>query len=377
MFLSFAAATENNRRLDSQVDQVVNRARDILRSNSSTFTRNVSTSFRSAATSHVAYPKRPRLAGASRYTNVISKEVCKTVVLLDSVVSMKEYPLTNDTIICYAEVDFLSTDDEQLVHSKIVAVVKTQLLEIGPNDIEFVKVLHKRVTTTLVADGFKWDWRKIKNLCGQGKLCVRLVNKYPEEDAGDECGRESGSLLAGSGSTSEEVGSITALSAERGSMSALSAERGSMSALSAERGSMSALSAERGSMLALSAERGSMSVLSAERGSRSALLAERGSMSALSAERGSMSALSAERGSMLALSAERGSMSAPSAERGSMSVLSAERPSRSAPSAERGSMSALSAERGSIAVLAAERGSMPIMGGASDDEVFTCNLSCK
>ena len=119
---------------------MVNRARDILRSNSSTFTRNVSTSFRSAATSHGAYLKRPRLAGASRYTNVISKEVCKTVVLLDSVVSAKEYPSTDDTIICYAEEDFLSTDDEQLVRSKTVGAVKTQLPEIGPNDIEFVKV---------------------------------------------------------------------------------------------------------------------------------------------------------------------------------------------------------------------------------------------
>ena len=89
-----------------------------------------------------------------------------------------------------------------------MGAVKTQLPEIGPNDIEFVKVLHKRVTTPLVADGFKWDLRKMKNLCGQVKLYVCLVNKYPEEDAGDECGRKSGSLLAGSGSTSEEVGTM-------------------------------------------------------------------------------------------------------------------------------------------------------------------------
>ena len=147
--------------------------------------------------------------------------------------------MVNYTIICYAEVDFVSTDDKQLVHSKIV----------------------KRVTTPLVADGFKCDFRKIKNLCGQGKLYVCFVNKYPEEDAGDECGRESGSMLAGSGSTWEEVGSMSALSAERGSMSVLSAERRSMSALSAERGGMSALSAERGSMSVLAAEWKSMPIM--------------------------------------------------------------------------------------------------------------------
>ena len=99
---------------------MVNHARDILRNNSSTFSRNVSTSFRSGTSSLGAHPKRPRLVGSSRYTNAVPKEVCKTVVLLENAVSSKEYPLTHDTIICYAEVNFLSTDDEEQLRQKIL-----------------------------------------------------------------------------------------------------------------------------------------------------------------------------------------------------------------------------------------------------------------
>lgn len=132
--------------------------------------------------SHGAYPKRPRLAGALHYANVLPKEVSKMVVLLESSASSNEYPLTYDKIMCYAEVDFFTTDDEQLFRNKIVGALKTQLPDIAPNDIKFVKVLSKRVTTPLVADGHNWDFKHVKNLCDQGKLYVRLVgNKHSRE----------------------------------------------------------------------------------------------------------------------------------------------------------------------------------------------------
>ena len=108
--LLFTASPQNtststtSQRLNSEIGQVVNRARDILRSNRSSFTRNASTSFQNGATS--AYPKRPRLSGASRYGHVLPKDVVKTVVLLENSGSSNEYPLKNDTIMCYAEVDF-------------------------------------------------------------------------------------------------------------------------------------------------------------------------------------------------------------------------------------------------------------------------------
>ena len=183
--LLFTASPQNtststtSQRLNSEIGQVVNRARDILRSNRSSFTRNASTSFQNGATS--AYPKRPRLSGASRYGNVLPKDVVKTVVLLENSGSSNEYLLKNDTIMCYAEVDFVTTDDERLVRNKIVGALKTQRPDIAPDDFEFIKVLGKRVSTPVVADGYNWDFKHVKNLCGHGKLYVRL-NKQQEQE---------------------------------------------------------------------------------------------------------------------------------------------------------------------------------------------------
>ena len=102
-----AAITEStSQRLSSQVGQVVNRARDIMRYISFTFSRNASTSFRAESTLHSSFPKILRLARASRYRNVLPKEVCKKVVHMEKTV-FKWNPLTHDEIICFAEVNFL------------------------------------------------------------------------------------------------------------------------------------------------------------------------------------------------------------------------------------------------------------------------------
>ena len=66
-----AIIESTSQRLSSQVGQVVNRARDILRYISSTFSRNASTSFRAESTLHISFPKILRLARASRYRNVL------------------------------------------------------------------------------------------------------------------------------------------------------------------------------------------------------------------------------------------------------------------------------------------------------------------
>ena len=77
--LRFAATLgSTSQRLNLQVGQVVNCARDILRYNGSTFSRNAPTSFRAESTLHGSFPKIPRLAGASRHRNVPPKKVCKT-----------------------------------------------------------------------------------------------------------------------------------------------------------------------------------------------------------------------------------------------------------------------------------------------------------
>ena len=120
-------------------------------------------------------PKDPDCRGLHvNYGNVLPKDVVKRLVLLENSGFSNEYPLKNDTIMCYAEVDFVTADDERLVRNKIVGALKTQIPDIAPDDFEFVKVLGKRVSTPVVADGYNWDFKQVKNLCGQDKLYVRL-----------------------------------------------------------------------------------------------------------------------------------------------------------------------------------------------------------
>lgn len=59
----------------------------------------------------VFFPKRPLLAGASRYPNSLPQDGCKAFAFW-------KRPLQRNTqfkIICFAEVDLLSNDNEQQV----------------------------------------------------------------------------------------------------------------------------------------------------------------------------------------------------------------------------------------------------------------------
>ena len=125
--LRFAATLgSTSQRLNLQVGQVVNRARDILRYNGSTFSRNASTSFRAESTLHGSFPKIPRLAGASRHRMMFCQKrfVKHAVVHMEKTLSSNENPLTHDEIICLAQVDFLSDDDEQQKQQNILVITK-------------------------------------------------------------------------------------------------------------------------------------------------------------------------------------------------------------------------------------------------------------
>ena len=124
--LRFAATLgSTSQRLNLQVGQVVNRARDILRYNGSTFSRNASTSFRAESKLHGSFPKIPRLAGASRHRLFCQKRFVKhAVVHMEKTLSSNENPLTHDEIICLAQVDFLSDDDEQQKQQNILVITK-------------------------------------------------------------------------------------------------------------------------------------------------------------------------------------------------------------------------------------------------------------
>lgn len=155
----------------AQHQQVLNRARDILRSNSTTSNGNSS------------FPKRPRL-DRKRYSVQTVKEFCKTVLVL-APSNEHSYHLTSDQILGHAEVDFTTEDSESTVRAKIVQAVEQLAHDIKPDDFEFVKVQSKRVSVPFVASGHKWDFKHVKNLCGQGKIYIRLLSYLTEQEEKD------------------------------------------------------------------------------------------------------------------------------------------------------------------------------------------------
>ena len=119
--LRFSATLgSTSQRLNLQVGQVVNRARDILRYNGSTFSCNASTSFRAESTLHGSFPK------ISHVIEMFCQKrfVKHAVVHMEKTLSSNENPLTQDEIICLAQVDFLSDDDEQQKQQNLLVITK-------------------------------------------------------------------------------------------------------------------------------------------------------------------------------------------------------------------------------------------------------------
>ena len=71
---------------------------------------------------------------SNRFILAVNLLFTATVVLLENSGSSNEYLLKNDTTMWYAEVDFVTTDDEWLVRNKIVGALKTQIPDIAPDD---------------------------------------------------------------------------------------------------------------------------------------------------------------------------------------------------------------------------------------------------
>ena len=127
-----------------------------------------------------SFPKRPRL-DRKRYAVPAVKEFCKTVLVL-APSNEHTYHLTNDQILGQAEVDFTTEDSEDTVRAKIVEPVEQLAHDIKPDDFEFVKVQSKRVSVPFVATGHKRDFKHVKNLCGQGKIYIRLLTYLTEQE---------------------------------------------------------------------------------------------------------------------------------------------------------------------------------------------------
>ena len=85
--------------------------------------------------------------------------------------------LTNDIkgeFVIKGEFDLTPGHSEDEIRSELVEVFKTKTPTIRTTDFDFVKREKNVISLPVIKTGFKWDFAHVKNLCGQGRLYVRL-----------------------------------------------------------------------------------------------------------------------------------------------------------------------------------------------------------
>ena len=89
-------------------------------------------------------------------------------------------------VILKGEFDLVSGHTEDQIRQELVDVFKTKLPLMGRNDFEFVKRDRQTIVRPAVKQGHKWDFRHVKNFCGQGRLYVQLKVSSDDLIAVDE-----------------------------------------------------------------------------------------------------------------------------------------------------------------------------------------------
>lgn len=157
---------------NGQVSTVVNRAREILRLNSSAMAS-------TAQQSMQQYPKRrhlghsyqkPKESKAKQGEEKTCELVCIKPFQEDEVhgasAVVPDYALGKDDIYLSGAVDLTTTDTEEEIRNKIFEVLSTRIPDLTPHDFEFVKVLHKTVITPAMKVGQKFNYKMVKTLMG-------------------------------------------------------------------------------------------------------------------------------------------------------------------------------------------------------------------
>ena len=77
-------------------------------------------------------------------------------------------------VVLKSEFDLIPGHSEEEVRSELVEVFNTKSKLITKFDFDFVKREKSSVIVPAVKPGHKWNFAKIKNLCGQGRLYSQL-----------------------------------------------------------------------------------------------------------------------------------------------------------------------------------------------------------
>ena len=93
-------------------------------------------------------------------------------------------------VVMKGEVDLTPGESEDEIRRELAEVFQTKLPGIFKCDFDFVKRDKNTMSYPAVKSGYKWDFSHVKNLCGQGRLYVRLNVPRSVVEARDETDSE-------------------------------------------------------------------------------------------------------------------------------------------------------------------------------------------
>ena len=104
----------------------------------------------------------------------------KAVYLLDKPDDLDEngfvpdYAVTDDMILLKGYFELGAGQSESEIRKSITEVLEQRFPFVRPDHFDFVKRERNKVTTPVVNKSLEWNYKHVKELCGQGKLYVRL-----------------------------------------------------------------------------------------------------------------------------------------------------------------------------------------------------------
>ena len=133
------------------------------------------------------HPFRPSAFGSSKRKKGVKEQpsIPKSVHLIDCLEKESDDEDTDKEsdsfsfserrhIVIKGEFDLTPGHSEDEIRSELVEVFKSKIPTIRKTDFDFVKREKNAVTLPVVKTGHKWDFAHVKNLCGQGRLYVKL-----------------------------------------------------------------------------------------------------------------------------------------------------------------------------------------------------------
>ena len=85
-----------------------------------------------------------------------------------------DYPVKEEYILLKGYFELGTAQTEKEIRNSICEVIKQRFPYIESHHFDFVKRDRNKITTPVVSKTLMWDYKHIKELCGQGKLYVRL-----------------------------------------------------------------------------------------------------------------------------------------------------------------------------------------------------------